>query len=112
MNQQHESLDERRTEFIRAEFIRTEFNATRGRATRPRARAAAPRLAVLALAAAAILLFSAHASAQQQPQKKNSCIDCHSRLEGRAGDAARQFDGDIHKSRGLSCNDCHGGDPT
>ena len=44
--------------------------------------------------------------------QKNSCLDCHSRLEGPAGDAARQFDGDIHKARGLSCNDCHGGDPT
>jgi predicted CXXCH cytochrome family protein len=73
---------------------------------KPDARAALPGLFLLALAA--LLLFSARASAQQPPQKKNSCLDCHSRLEGPAGDAARQFAGDIHKSRGLSCNDCHG----
>ena len=46
-------------------------------------------------------------------QKKSSCIECHSKLEDpRLSAPAKQFDNDIHKSRGLSCNDCHGGDPT
>lgn len=45
-------------------------------------------------------------------QSKSSCVDCHIGLEGKAGDPARSIKDDIHLSRGLSCNDCHGGDPT
>jgi predicted CXXCH cytochrome family protein len=44
-------------------------------------------------------------------QQKNSCVDCHSGLEGKMGDPARSIRDDVHLSRGLSCNDCHGGDP-
>jgi predicted CXXCH cytochrome family protein len=44
-------------------------------------------------------------------QKKNSCLDCHIKLEGKTGDPARRINTDIHLSRGLACNDCHGGDP-
>src|SRR6266571_3995736 len=45
-------------------------------------------------------------------QKKGSCIECHSKLDDpRLSAPAKLFDNDIHKSRGLSCNDCHGGDP-
>jgi predicted CXXCH cytochrome family protein len=45
-------------------------------------------------------------------QTKNSCLECHIKLEGRLGDPARRINNDIHLSRGLACNDCHGGDPT
>jgi hypothetical protein len=45
-------------------------------------------------------------------QKSSTCIDCHLKLEGRFGDPARSIQTDVHLSRGLSCNDCHGGDPT
>ncbi|HKP47793.1 MAG TPA: cytochrome c3 family protein [Pyrinomonadaceae bacterium] len=45
-------------------------------------------------------------------QRKSSCIECHIKLEDpRLSAPAKLFDNDIHKSRGLSCNDCHGGDP-
>jgi predicted CXXCH cytochrome family protein len=45
-------------------------------------------------------------------QKKSSCIECHARLDDpRLSAPAKLFDNDIHRSRGLSCNDCHGGDP-
>jgi predicted CXXCH cytochrome family protein len=45
-------------------------------------------------------------------QKKSSCIDCHSRLEDpRLSAPAKLFENDVHRGRGLSCNDCHGGDP-
>jgi predicted CXXCH cytochrome family protein len=45
-------------------------------------------------------------------QKKSSCIECHSKLEDtRLSAPAKLFDNDIHHARGLSCNDCHGGDP-
>jgi predicted CXXCH cytochrome family protein len=46
-------------------------------------------------------------------QKKSSCIECHVKLDDpRLSAPARLFDNDVHRSRGLSCNDCHGGDPT
>ena len=58
---------------------------------------------------ATLLLFCATAMAQT----KSSCIKCHIKLEDtRLSAPAKLFDNDIHKSRGLSCNDCHGGDPT
>ena len=45
-------------------------------------------------------------------QKKSSCIECHIKLDDpRLSTPARNFENDIHRTRGLSCNDCHGGDP-
>ena len=45
-------------------------------------------------------------------QKKDSCVDCHSQMEGPLGDAVKLMKNDIHGARGLSCVDCHGGDAT
>ena len=54
-----------------------------------------------------LLLFS-----PAPAQKKSSCIDCHLKLEDKRLSApAKAFENDIHHARGLSCNDCHGGDP-
>ena len=45
-------------------------------------------------------------------QTRSSCIDCHIKLEDpRLNAPAKQFDNDVHRGRGLSCHDCHGGDP-
>ncbi len=45
-------------------------------------------------------------------QKKSSCIECHAKLDDkRLSTPGTAFDNDIHRARGLSCNDCHGGDP-
>ena len=61
-----------------------------------------------ALIALVVLTFFTFASAQ----KKSSCIDCHIKLDDpRLSTPAKNFPNDIHRSRGLSCNDCHGGDP-
>ena len=50
--------------------------------------------------------------ASASAQKKSSCIECHIKLpDARLSDPAKRFDSDIHHARGLSCNDCHGGDP-
>lgn len=56
-----------------------------------------------------ILILTANSTGAQQ---KNSCVECHTKLEGKIGDPARTIKDDVHLSRGLSCNDCHGGDPT
>ena len=62
----------------------------------------------IALRVALVLMLFTLAPAQ----KKSSCIECHSKLEDtRLSAPAKLFDNDIHHARGLSCNDCHGGDP-
>jgi hypothetical protein len=40
---------------------------------------------------------------------KDSCLDCHKVMEGTS---IRFMQNDIHYKRGLSCANCHGGDPT
>jgi hypothetical protein len=49
------------------------------------------------------------ASGQEKP---NTCLDCHSALEGNLQVTAEQFAQDIHAQKGLTCASCHGGDPT
>ena len=66
------------------------------------------RALAISLGIAAVLTLVTIASAQ----KKNSCIECHSRLDDpRLSAPAKLFNNDVHSGRGLSCNDCHGGDP-
>lgn len=65
-------------------------------------------LCALAISAAVYLLaFSHKASAQEG----SSCVTCHASLEKRLSDPVSLFDHDIHRSKGLSCHDCHGGNP-
>ena len=65
-------------------------------------------LAPLLVAALMMLALFTLASAQ----KKSSCIDCHVKLDDpRLSTPAKLFEHDVHRSRGLACNDCHGGDP-
>lgn len=45
------------------------------------------------------------------PKQESSCILCHKQLDGAALEPTKHLD-DIHMQRGLSCHDCHGGDPT
>jgi len=79
-----------------------QLEATRGAAM------IAQRSACVILRTAIILLLFTAVPAQ----KKSSCIECHSKLEeARLSAPATLFDNDIHHARGLSCNDCHGGDP-
>jgi predicted CXXCH cytochrome family protein len=67
-----------------------------------------PRAYVMLAAVVTVLTLFISAPAQ----KKSSCIDCHVKLtDPRLSNPAKLFDNDIHRSRGLSCNDCHGGDP-
>jgi hypothetical protein len=42
-------------------------------------------------------------------QETGSCIACHSTLEARFSDPVKAFEHDIHRAKGLSCTDCHGG---
>lgn len=65
---------------------------------------------VLALASIVALLDAPASSAQAAP---NSCIKCHSTLpDERLSKPTKLFEHDIHRERGLTCTDCHGGDAT
>ena len=65
-------------------------------------------LRVFALVPSIAFLLLVNVSAQ----KKNSCVDCHSQMEGALGEPVQRSKGDVHDSRGLSCVDCHRGDAT
>lgn len=43
---------------------------------------------------------------------KDSCLECHSQLDGRLQAPAVAFAKDVHAKHGLGCSDCHGGDAT
>jgi hypothetical protein len=69
--------------------------------------------AVLFIAAvcASVLTFKLTRSSAQI--STSSCITCHAGLaDERLSKPTQLFDHDIHKVKGLSCIDCHGGDAT
>lgn len=43
--------------------------------------------------------------------QKNSCVECHGKLEDELKAPVEGFKLDIHQQFGLSCQDCHGGNP-
>jgi hypothetical protein len=57
----------------------------------------------------AVLAWALGAARGASPQ--DSCVTCHSALEGKQAEPARLFEGDVHHQAGLGCADCHGGDP-
>ncbi len=74
----------------------------------------APRLP-LALLIALPLAIPAAAAAQGTPGvRATSCLACHGDadlFEGEALAIAQHYAGDVHAEAGLSCHDCHGGNP-
>lgn len=40
------------------------------------------------------------------------CIQCHGSQPGKGGAPVGQWRGSIHEENGISCHDCHGGDPS
>ena len=59
--------------------------------------------------AVAVMLWSAAAWSADKP---STCLECHRQMEGAVRGPAALFADDVHAQRGLSCADCHGGDPT
>ncbi len=43
--------------------------------------------------------------------KKDSCFDCHNELEDNLKKPVEMMKSDVHYQFGISCADCHGGDP-
>ncbi len=42
----------------------------------------------------------------------NVCIQCHGEQTGRLGEPVELWRTSVHAENGISCQDCHGGDPT
>ncbi len=61
-------------------------------------------IAVFILTCSTVAARAADAGAARA---KDTCLDCHKVQEG----TSIPFQNDIHFKRGLSCADCHGGDP-
>jgi len=73
-------------------------------------------LILLSASACGSITSSAYSSAPSAPspalKKPDSCIACHRELGGESEAAVIALENDIHKQRGFSCADCHGGDPS
>jgi hypothetical protein len=62
--------------------------------------------------ARAILLLLPIVCAATICAQKNSCVDCHSAVDGDLQRPALLIKNDVHIASGLGCVDCHGGDAT
>jgi predicted CXXCH cytochrome family protein len=67
--------------------------------------------------AAAVLYLIAYSPAAAQtppstPAAAGGCATCHQSLEVALAAAAATFQNDVHRARGFTCVDCHGGDGT
>jgi hypothetical protein len=60
------------------------------------------------LASLTILLLPAIAAAQTE----NVCIQCHGTLSGKFGEPVKLWRQSIHAENSVTCNECHGGDPS
>ncbi|MEW5976349.1 MAG: cytochrome c3 family protein [Acidobacteriota bacterium] len=50
------------------------------------------------------------AAASLALKKPDTCVACHTQMEGALAAPVTQMQDDVHHQRGLSCADCHGGD--
>jgi len=64
------------------------------------------------LRAMLLWLTLASASLAYGQGKESSCVRCHKDLDGELQEPAKLSLDDIHFKNGLSCHNCHGGDPS
>jgi hypothetical protein len=66
------------------------------------------RILILAVAAALLAVMPA----RSEVPAETVCIQCHGGQPGRLGAPVKDWQGSVHQRNGISCHDCHGGDPT
>ncbi|HEY6871934.1 MAG TPA: cytochrome C [Geobacteraceae bacterium] len=71
----------------------------------------APRFLFISVLLALLLVLAAGAGAVS-PEGETVCIQCHGAQTGRLGAPVAAWRKSIHAANGISCHDCHGGDPT
>jgi hypothetical protein len=67
--------------------------------------------ATLLLLWAASSAYAGEPKPEATPAPPSSCVTCHAELDGAAAEPARHAADDVHFQKGLSCHDCHGGNP-
>lgn len=58
------------------------------------------------------LLMAAAAAYGESPAADTVCLQCHGGQAGHLVTPVREWPGSVHQRNGISCHDCHGGDPT
>lgn len=48
----------------------------------------------------------------EEPPREDSCVSCHLEMGDELAEPVEGMKGDVHARQGLSCADCHGGDPS
>jgi hypothetical protein len=71
---------------------------------------------LVALVPIALAVRAAGAAEEPKPPHgplptETSCVQCHAELDGALQEPTKHTGDDVHFTRGLSCHDCHGGDP-
>ncbi|PYQ61318.1 MAG: hypothetical protein DMF53_15295, partial [Acidobacteria bacterium] len=64
--------------------------------------------------AAALAALAPGAPALAAPPAASSCVTCHANpdlFDGARRKIVDSFRGDVHAAVGISCQDCHGGNP-
>lgn len=71
-----------------------------------------PALLAAVLSAGVVLgAEPVHTPRAAPPPSETSCVSCHSQLDGTALEPVKHLNEDVHFTKGLSCHDCHGGNP-
>ena len=73
---------------------------------------AAIKIVPAAMAALALIVTGSARvdAAGKAPAPSSSCVSCHSQLDDRLGQPAKEWERDAHHAAGLGCEACHGGD--
>jgi hypothetical protein len=66
------------------------------------------RILILAVTAGLLAVTPARSAAPAE----TVCIQCHGGQPGHLGAPVKDWQGSVHQRNGISCHDCHGGDPT
>jgi len=69
------------------------------------------RWTLLLLVAAAATAAAEEPEGAGAPKPESTCITCHAQLDGAALEPTKHVGEDVHFQKGLSCHDCHGGNP-